>query len=237
MLPAGTPCHTVGMAKRWRDETARNGDSLLERRELAEPEGEAEPADRADEPTKRRRIAGERRRSTAEAETDATTKIVSKPRAHADSASTDTANKDGDDSATRAQDMAATSALRTRLAAPAWATLTGLIVGGVLTGLVYAGMQAFQAIYNTPAGDGVGAVVLVAVLVASLLVGRLLLTWRGLHDPNATALLGILLMVIVTLGVLLPIVFTAWMLLVTPLLGAASYLISHLLVTHFGNPS
>ncbi|MDN5856843.1 MAG: hypothetical protein L0K86_29205, partial [Actinomycetia bacterium] len=92
----------------------------------------------------------------------------------------------------------------------------------------------FQAIYNTPAGDGVGAVVLVAVLVVSMLVGRFLLKWRGLHDPNATALLGILLMAIVTLGVLLPIVFTAWMLVITPLLGAASYLVSHLLVTQFG---
>lgn len=162
-------------------------------------------AERAEEPTKRRRIAGERRSSAPAA-----------------------------DSEDMARELATRPGLQKRLAAPAWAGLTGLVVGGVLTGLVYAGMQTFQAIYNTPAGDGVGAVVLVAVLAISMLVGRLMLRWRGLHDPNATALLGVLLMMIVTLAVLLPIVFTAWMLLVTPLLGAATHVIAHLLVTRFG---
>lgn len=230
------------MAKRSRDEAAASkGGSLLKRREVADSDGATDTLDRTGESTKRRRIAGERRTpvdTDTDADTVTATETTKEPESKSGSDSTPKkARSKGNagDSEARARDLAAKPRLRTRLAAPAWAALTGLVVGGVLTGLVYAGMQTFQAIYNTPAGDGVGAVVLVAVLVVSMLVGRFLLKWRGLYDPSATTLLGILLMAIVTLGVLLPIVFTAWMLLITPLLGAATYLVSHLLVTHFGN--
>lgn len=126
---------------------------------------------------------------------------------------------------------------RAQVVAALSAAGTGVVVGAVLTGLVYAGMRAFEAIYNTPAGNGVGAIVLLAVVVVSLLVGRYLLRWRGLPDPNATTLLGLALMAIVTLGALLPIVFSSWMLLITPLLGGVSYLVAHLLVAHFGERS
>lgn len=142
---------------------------------------------------------------------------------------TEDAATDGDDA-----DPRAASSTPTRTSRPIAATLIGLTVGAVLTGLVYAGMQAFQAIYNTPAGDGVGAVTLVVVLLVSMLAGRYLLRWRGLPDPNATTLLAVMLMVIVTLAFLLPIVFSPWMLLITPALGAASYVASHLLIAHLG---
>src|SRR5699024_2654284 len=196
-LPTGTACHTGAMAKKPRAETAAGkGGHPQKPREPTDPGGDIESVDPAEEATKRRRIAGERRTTAVDAgdDSDTATKVVDTPESTTNAASKETPEDDASDSSgdseARARDLAAKPRLRTRMAAPAWATLTGLIVGGVLTGLVYAGMQTFQVIYNTPAGDGVGAVVLVAVLIVSMLIGRFLLKWRGLHDPNATTLLG-----------------------------------------------
>ncbi|UYM07730.1 hypothetical protein [Solicola gregarius] len=208
------PCHTGAMAKRWRDEIALSKRSGLLRRRKGTNTGGVDTLERDDETTKRRRIAGERPGSKPD--------------------ETDTAAEPSE-SQELAAELAEKLAGRRRIPQPVWATTTGLVVGALLTGLVYAGMQTFQAIYNTPAGGGTGAVVLVAVLIVSLVAGRSLLKWRGLPDPNATTLLAVLLVVIVILAALLPIVFSAWMLLVTPLLGGASYLVSHLLIAHFGS--
>lgn len=228
MLPASTPCHTGAMAKRWRDEAAPSKRSgLLRRRKGAT--GGVDTLEPEDDAPKRRRIAGERPSLKADDASD-------EPGTLSTPATQEEAERPDGKSESRemAQALAEKSPNRRRFPQALWAAATGLVVGALLTGLVYAGMQAFQAIYNTPAGNGVGAGVLVAVLVIAMLAGRFLLKWRNLHDPSATTLLAVLLMVIVTLGVLLPIVFSTWMLLITPLLGAATYLLSHLLVTHFG---
>ena len=231
--PAGghvPSCNTGVMAKRWRDEVAPNTRSGLLRRRKGAGAGAVETLDRDDETTKRRRIAGERP-STNDA--DDTTSDASEAAVETDQAPDESATET--ESQTLAKELTDKTAKRPRIPQPVWATVTGIVVGALLTGLVYAGMQAFDAIYNTPAGGGTGAVVLVVVLVVSLVVGRFLLKWQGLPDPNATTLLAILLIVIVTLAALLPIVFSAWMLGVTPVLGGASYLVAHLLITRFGN--
>lgn len=183
-----------------------------------------------EEPAERRRIAGERPRPSEPATraTDA-----------ADEATTGVDAEQGDDSTTRRRPLddrlASLRPDRAQVVAAASALLVGVVVGAVLTGLVYAGMQGFQAIYHTPAGGAVGAVVLLVVLVAAMLTGRFLLGRRRLPDPGATSLLGIMLMVIGTLGLLLPVVFSVWMLAITPALGGLSYLVSHLLIAHFGD--
>lgn len=217
------------MAKRWRDVVAADKRGNALKRRTHNPGGVGTLED--DETTKRRRIAGERPAAGADTAAKPTDATASEKQP----ADSDTGSNTGSESQRLANKRATKPITRTAVINALWATLTGLIVGAALTGLVYAGMQAFQAIYNTPAGDGVGAAVLVVVLVISMLVGRSLLKWRGLHDPNATTLLGVLLMLIVTLAALLPIVFSSWMLLITPLLGAVTYLLSHLLVTHFGS--
>lgn len=185
----------------------------------------------SDEPAeRRRRIAGERPKPAEDATEDA--------EGAEDATDADDelgAGGESTESRTLAQALASIRPGRARLVAATTALLIGVVVGAVLTGLVYAGMRAFQAIYDTPAGDGVGAVVLVVVLAVSMLAGRYLLGRRGLPDPSATSLLGIMLMVIVTLGLLLPVVFSAWMLAIAPALGGLSYLVSHLLIAHFGD--
>lgn len=222
------------MAKRWRDEVAPSKRSALLKRRRPDSEGGVGTLDRDDDATKRRRIAGERpslKADDADGETTADMATDAADTEQPESATAETKSE----SQEIAAELAEKSGRRVRVPQPVWATVTGIVVGALLTGLVYAGIQAFQAIYNTPAGGGTGAVVLVAVLVVSLFAGRTLLKWRGLPDPNATTLLAVLLVVIVTLAVLLPIVFSAWMLLVTPILGGASYLVSHLLIAHFGS--
>lgn len=181
---------------------------------------------------RRRRIAGERPRPAGSDDADGPAEDSDEID---DSDEADASDSDDTpaESRTLAQSATALDPKRARMIAAATALAIGAVVGVVLTALVYAGMQAFQAIYHTPAGDGVGAVLLVVVLVIAVLTGRWLLRLRGLPDPNATTLLGMMLIAIVTLGLLLPIVFSVWMLVITPVLGALSYLGAHLIIARF----
>lgn len=188
----------------------------MKRATLLKRRGHDEAGDGVDrDATERRRIAGERPNAKPTAEPEAT--AAAEP--------------------TVEPEPAAPSAPPSRRgrAAAAIAFTVGLVVGLLIDGLVYGGMRSFDAIYDTPAGGWVGAIVLACVLVVAVLAGRYLLRSRGLPDPSATALLGILLMLIVTLAALIPIVFSVWMLVITPLMGGLAFLAAHLLIARFGS--
>lgn len=89
-------------------------------------------------------------------------------------------------------------------------------------------MTVFDLVRGTSTGNGLwGFLGLCLVIVAAVAVGAYLLTSLRVPYPRLTALLGMLLVLIVVLGFVLDVVFSAWMWLAIPVLSAVAYLGAH----------
>src|SRR5262245_33347330 len=107
---------------------------------------------------------------------------------------------------------------------PAAAAATGLIVGSTSAALVWLGMAGCDLWRDSPScGGGLGFGMLVAVLVISWIVGRLLLGYAGVPDALLASFLGVGLALIVVMLFLIDETFSVWMWLVLPALTAATF--------------
>lgn len=112
--------------------------------------------------------------------------------------------------------------------------LTGAVVGLFGVAATYLGMEACDAVTGTSScGGAPGLLLLVAIVAVMVLLGALLLrTWR-IPDPGGTSFLGVGVVTVVVMVVLLDVVFSGWMFLVVPVLGAAAYALAHWVTTRF----
>ena len=80
-----------------------------------------------------------------------------------------------------------------------------------------------------------GALFLVVILAAMVLVGALLLRAAGIGDATSTSGLGVGIFAVVCLLVLVDELFSPWMLVVLPVVGALGFALSHWVTTHYGD--
>lgn len=118
---------------------------------------------------------------------------------------------------------------------PTAAAVTGVVVGLLGVGATLLALAGCDLVRGASScGGPSGLLLLVLVLVAMVLVGRLLLTMLGAGDGAAGAsFLAVGVVAVVTMLVLLEVIYSPWMLLVVPLLGGASYVLAHWVTTRF----
>jgi hypothetical protein len=117
------------------------------------------------------------------------------------------------------------------------AALTGAVVGLLLVGLMWAGLESCDFLIGTSSCGGGGVAMWLAILVLVVIVGRFVLRWFGLDEAGSTSFLGVGLTAVVILLLLSPFLEDPWMALVMPVVSAAAYALSHWVTTAFVEPT
>ena len=124
------------------------------------------------------------------------------------------------------------------LSLPAIPALAAAIVSGVLVGILACGatwlaLQGCQAIRGTSSCGGPGFLLLLAILVGLVLVGSALLKVFRVPDSGSTSFLAVGLMAVIVLLFLVDVLFDWWMILVIPVVAAATFALSHWVTARF----
>jgi hypothetical protein len=117
------------------------------------------------------------------------------------------------------------------------AALTGLLVGALMVGLTVAALRGCEAIRGTSTCGGPGLLLLVVILVVLVMVGQALLRAFTVPDPGSTSFLAVGLLAVVALLFLIDVILDWQMIIVIPLLGVTTFLLSHWVTTTFVDPA
>lgn len=115
------------------------------------------------------------------------------------------------------------------------AAVTGLAIGGAGAAATYAAMAGCEAVRGvSTCGEAPGFFILIAILVVMVLLGTVVLKALQVGDPTSTSFLAVGIVTVVVMLVLLDVIFSPWMFVVIPLLGAAAFVLSHWVTNQFG---
>ena len=115
--------------------------------------------------------------------------------------------------------------------------VTGLLVGALMVGLTVAALRGCEAIRGTATCGGPGLLLLVIILVVLVMLGQALLRAFRVPDPGSTSFLAVGLMAVVALLFLIDVILDWQMIIVIPLVGVATFLLSHWVTTAFVEPA
>ena len=113
------------------------------------------------------------------------------------------------------------------------ALVTGVVVGALLTLLTYLALEGCEAVKGTSTCGGPGFFLLVGILIVMVLVGMVLLKAWQVADPGSTSFLAVGVIAVVALVVLIEVIFSVWMFVVVPIVGAGAYSLSVWVTTRF----
>ncbi len=122
------------------------------------------------------------------------------------------------------------------LPGPVVAVLTGAAVGLALVGLTSASLHLCTAVRGTSSCGGPGVLLLLAITMAMVFLGSVLLRLGGVDSHGSTSFLGVGLLVVIILLALLPVIFHWWMVIVVPLVAMATYTAAWWLTTTYVEP-
>lgn len=118
------------------------------------------------------------------------------------------------------------------------AAVAGLLVGLLMIGLVSLGLKACGQVQGTSScGTGPGMLLLLAMLVISVVVGRVLLQLFHVPDPGSTSFLAVGLVGVISLLFLIDVLDTWPMVIVIPAISALCFLGSWWVTTTFVEPA
>ena len=118
--------------------------------------------------------------------------------------------------------------------APLAVALTGAVAGVAGAGATYAAMAGCEAVRGTSScGGAPGFALRVAIVAVMVLLGGAILRAFSVPEPTGTSFLAVGIVVVLVMLFLLDAVFSGWMFVVVPVMGAAAYLISHWVTTRF----
>jgi hypothetical protein len=106
------------------------------------------------------------------------------------------------------------------------AAAVGLLVAVLAQVLVIGGQQACEVVRGTSSCGAAGGFMLIVIGVLMILAGARLLRTLAVPEPVITSVLGVALLTIVVLAVLIDVIFSVWMWVVLPLVGAVAYAFS-----------
>jgi hypothetical protein len=119
------------------------------------------------------------------------------------------------------------------LSGPVAAAVTGLVVGLLMVGLSWGSLRLCEVARGTSSCGQPGFVVVLAILVLLVVVGRLLLRSLGVPDAGSISFLGVGVVAVVTLLFLVGALFEWWIVLVLPAVSVASFALAHWVSTAF----
>ncbi|MGZ4455272.1 MAG: hypothetical protein ACXVFV_12660 [Mycobacteriales bacterium] len=115
--------------------------------------------------------------------------------------------------------------------------VTGLLVGLITVGLTWASLHLCEVLKGTSSCGGPGFLLLLAITVAMVFLGALLLrAWR-VPDPGSTSFLAVGLLAVLALLFLVDVLFAWWMIVVIPLFSVLTFALSHWVTTAFIEPA
>lgn len=117
------------------------------------------------------------------------------------------------------------------------ALAAGLVVGLAVVLLTAGGQQGCSAVQGTSSCGGAGYPMILAILIAAGLAGSALLRWAGVPDPGSTSFLAVGLLAVIALLFLVESLESWWMLVVIPLVSAATFAASHWVTTAVIDPA
>lgn len=114
------------------------------------------------------------------------------------------------------------------------AAVTGLLVGAAGGGATYAALAGCEAVRGvSTCGGAPGFFILVAILALMVLLGAAILRAFRVGAPGSTSFLGVGLVTVVAMLFLLDVIYSPWMFVLIPVLGALAYLLAHWVTTRF----
>ena len=116
------------------------------------------------------------------------------------------------------------------------ALLSGLVVGLGIVGLTWASLRSCEGVQGTSSCGDAGYPMLGVILVLIVLLGALLLRLLRVRDPASTSFLGTGLAVVIALLVLVDHLMDRSMVVVVPLICAATFGLAHWVTRTFIEP-
>lgn len=113
------------------------------------------------------------------------------------------------------------------------ALVTGAVVGLAGTALTYAGLQGCSSVRGTSTCGAPGFILLFAILVILVLLGSVLLNVWQIEGAGSASVLGVGLTTVLVILFLTSVIFSPWMFLVVPVVGAIAFLGAWWVTTHF----
>jgi hypothetical protein len=115
--------------------------------------------------------------------------------------------------------------------------LTGILIGLIACGLTYAGLQGCESIKGTSSCGGPGFFLLVAILIMLVVIGSFIMKAFRVTDPASTSFLAVGLLAVIVLLFLVDVIFDWWMFIAIPVIGAATFALSHWVTATFIEPA
>ncbi len=117
------------------------------------------------------------------------------------------------------------------------AVVTGLLVGIITVGLTWASLRLCEVTQGTSSCGGPGLLLLIAIMIAMIFLGSLLLRAWGVPDPGSTSFLAVGLLAVLSLLFLVDVLFNWWMIIAIPLFSVLTFALSHWVTTAFIEPA
>jgi len=122
--------------------------------------------------------------------------------------------------------------------AMAASVLTGVVVGLVTVALTWGSLRGCEMTRGTATcGGGPGFLLLLVIVVVAVLLGAGLLRALRVNDPGSTSFLGVALLTAVALLFLVEVLGSGWMIVVIPVVAAATFALAHWVTTAFVEPA
>jgi hypothetical protein len=116
------------------------------------------------------------------------------------------------------------------------AVVTGVLVGVIAVGLTWSSLRLCEVVRGTSSCGGPGYLLLLAILIAMILLGAVLLRALGVPEAGSTSFLAVGLLAVVAMLFLVGVLFHWWMILVIPACSALTFAAAHWVTTTFVEP-
>ena len=117
------------------------------------------------------------------------------------------------------------------------AAATGLVVGALIVGLTTLAFGLCEVFRGTSSCGSPGFALLVAILVAGVFTGSLLLKLFRVPDPGSTSFLAVGLIAVIALLFLIDVILSWPMLIAIPVISVLTFVLSHWVTTTFVEPA
>ncbi|MDI6910523.1 hypothetical protein [Nocardioides sp.] len=115
--------------------------------------------------------------------------------------------------------------------------LTGVVVGLGIVGLTWASLRLCESVQGTSSCGNAGYGLLIAILVVMVVVGALLLRLARVPEPGSTSFLAVGLTSVLALVFLVDSLMDRPMVVVIPLISAATFALAHWVTRTFTGPA
>ena len=117
------------------------------------------------------------------------------------------------------------------------AAAAGALAGALIVGLTTASFELCGQIQGTNSCGNPGILLLVGILALAVVLGTVVLRLGQVPEPGSTSFLAVGLTSVVALLFLVDALFEWWMVIVIPLVSAATFLLSHWVTATFVEPA